>query len=179
MNVNDTFKASLNEFYTALTAKAQSLMKSLMPLVDSTLLMSMSYVIKHYIRNMYKLAEESPEHAEQHSENYYPIPVISLGGLCDVEVDTDAVSVFTRLKRVDMLRFDFSELAGYSFKAYGYGAGSLVNFCDNETTPEDVKEHILGSNAEVVDFYFDFHFDTDEGTVFALVKKLRNAGFFF
>ena len=179
MELSNDFRTHLNEVYLALISKSQSLMREFSPLISPDLLMSMNYFIRHYIRHMYKHTEESLEYAARHSENHYPIPVISLGGLCDVEVDTDIISVFTRLKRVDMLRFDFSELTGYSFKAYGYGAGSLVNFCDDETTLQNVKEHILGSNAEVIDFYFDFPFDTDEGTVFALVKKLRNAGFFF
>lgn len=179
MELNNDFKARLNELYRALVAKAQSLMREFSPLVNPDLLMSMSYLIKHYIRHMYKHKEESLEYAAQHSENHYPIPVIRLSGLCDVEIDADVISVFTRLKRVDMLKFDFSRLEGYSFEAYGYGAGSRIDFCDCKETVQAMKDNILGSSTEVIDFYFDFPFDADEKEIFTLISRLQKAGFFF
>lgn len=179
MELDSDFKARLNEVYRELVAKAQSLMKEFSPLVNPDMLMSMSYLIKHYIRHMYKYKEETLEDAARHSENHYPIPVIRLSGLCDVEIDTKVISVFTRLKRVDMLGFDFEQLKGYSFDAYGYGAGCRIDFCDGGDSLTEMKEHILSGSTEVIDFYFDFPFDTDEKEIFTLIKRLQNAGFFF
>ena len=179
MNLSDSFKASLNEFYTALTSKAQSLMKTLMPLVDSTLLMSMSYVIKHYIRNMYKHKEPTPDNAPHYSEDNYPIPVIRLSDLCEVEIYTDVISVFTRLKCADVKKLDFSQLAGYTFEAYGYDGGRLIDFSDGGTSPNEIKGKILDSNTEVADFYFDFPFDADENEILTLINLLHKSGFFF
>lgn len=179
MELSSDFKARLNEVYRTLVIKAQSLMREFSPLVNPGLLMSMSYLIKHYIRHMYKHKEESLEYAAQHSENHYPIPVIRLSGLCDVEIDADVISVFTRLKRVDMLKFDFSQLDGYSFDAYGYGTGGRVDFCDSGDSLPEVKENILSGSTEVIDFYFDFPFDADEKEIFALINRLQSAGFFF
>lgn len=175
MNANDTFKAQLNEFYAALTAKAQSLMKTLMPLVDSTLLMSMSYVIKHYIRNMYKHKEPTPDNAARYSEDNYPIPVIRLSDLCEVEIYTDVISVFTRLKCADVKKLDFSHLSGYTFEVYGYDGGQLMDFSDGEAT----KDNILNSSTEVADFYFDFPFDCGEDEILTLATLLHDEGFFF
>lgn len=179
MELSNDFKARLNEVYRELVTKAQSLMREFSPLVNPDLLMSMSYLIKHYIRHMYKHKEESLECAAQHSENHYPIPVIRLSGLCDVEIDADVISVFTRLKRVDMLKFDFSQLDGYSYDAYGYGAGSRIDFCDGGDDPRSVRENILSGSTEVIDFYFDFPFDADEKEIFTLISRLQKAGFFF
>ena len=179
MNVNDTFKANLNEFYTALTAKAQSLMKSLMPLVDSTLLMSMSYVIKHYIRNMYKHKEPTPDNAARYSEDNYPIPVIRLSDLCEVEIYTDVISVFTRLKYDQVKKLDFSRLAGYDFEVYGYDSGQLIDFSDGDATVQETKDNILNSSTEVADFYFDFPFDCGEDEILKLTTLLHDEGFFF
>ena len=179
MELNSGFKAQLNELYTTLTAKAQSLMKFLMPLISSSLLMSMSYLIKHYIRNMYKRRETTPENAAETSEDNYPIPVIRLSDLCEVEIYTDVISVFTRLKRSDAESFDFSRLSGYSFEAYGYDSGSLMDFCGSNIPLQQVKDNILRSNTEVADFYFDFPFDCGESEILSLVTLLHDSGFFF
>ena len=179
MELNDDFRARLNELYSTLTAKSQSLMKALMPLVDADLLMSMSYVIKHYIRNMYKHREPTPDNAADYSEDNYPIPVIRLSDLCEVEIYTDVISVFTRLKCTDAERFDISCLEKYSFEAYGYDEGRLIDFSDGKATLQEIKENILKSNTEVTDFYFDFPFDVEESEIYALTKLLHGAGFFF
>ena len=179
MNLNDDFRADLNRFYQALTDKAQSLMKALMPLVDAKLLMSMSYVIKHYIRNMYKHREATPDNAASYSEDNYPIPVIRLSDLCEVEIYTDVISVFTRLKCADAKDFDISALDKYSFEAYGYDGGQLIDFSDGNATLQEIKNNILCSNTEITDFYFDFPFDADEKEIYALTSLLHGSGFFF
>ena len=179
MDLNEKFKADLNEFYQSLTAKAQSLMKALMPLVDPQLLMSMSYLIKHYIRNMYKRREATPEKAAETSEDNYPIPVIRLSDLCEVEIYTDVISVFTRMKCSEVEKFDFLQLAGYTFEVYGYDSGRLIDFSDGETTLQETKDNILKSNTEVADFYFDFPFDCGEDEILTLVTLLHDARFFF
>ena len=179
MELNNSFKASLNEFYKVLTEKAQSLMKALMPLVDSDLLMSMSYLIKHYIRNMYKRKEATPDNAAQYTEDNYPIPVIRLSDLCEVEIYTDVISVFTRLKSADVKKLDFSRLEGYTFEVYGYGGGRLIDFSDGKATLQETQKNILNSNTEVADFYFDIPFDCDESEILTLVTLLRNESFFF
>ena len=179
MELDSGFKARLNELYSTLTAKSQNLMKALMPLVHPGLLMSMSYVIKHYIRNMYKRRETTPENATSCSEDNYPIPVIRLSDLCEVETYTDVISVFTRLRRRDVESFDFSLLSGYGFEAYGYDSGQLIDFSDSGGELSGIKDNILKSNTEVADFYFDFPFDADENDISALVTLLHNSGFFF
>lgn len=179
MKLDTAFRSRLNELYTALTEKAQSLMKELSPLVNPDLLMSMSYVIKHYIRNMYKRREPTPDNAADYSEDNYPIPVIRLSDLCEVEIYTDVISVFTRLKSSNMRDFDFSRLSGYDLEVYGYDAGQLIDFSDGCAAPEELKKSILNSNSEVADFYFDFPFDADGREISALVTLLRSAGFFF
>ena len=179
MNLNDDFRAELNLFYRALTDKAQSLMKALMPLVDADLLMSMSYVIKHYIRNMYKHREPTPDNAASYSEDNYPIPVIRLSDLCEVEIYTDVISVFTRMKCADAENFDISCLEGYTFEAYGYDDRNLIDFSDGGATLQEIKNNILNCNTEITDFYFDFPFDADEKEIHTLIDLLHKSGFFF
>ena len=179
MELSNDFRARLNELYQALTEKAQGLMKALMPLVDANLLMSMSYVIKHYIRNMYKHREAAPDNAASYSEDNYPIPVIRLSDLCEIEIYTDVISVFTRLKCTDAESFDISRLEGCTFEAYGYDGGQLIDFSDGNTVLQEIKNNILNSNTEITDFYFDFPFDVDESEIYKLIDLLCKSGFFF
>ncbi len=55
-----------------------------------------------------------------HRESY-PIPVISVKGFCDIEIQFDKISVSTKLKRNTALSYSFEKFAGYEFEAYGGG----------------------------------------------------------
>ena len=44
--------------------------------------------------------------------DYYPIPVISVKGYCDVEISPDGISVTTKKKRNDTLDYSFEKLKG-------------------------------------------------------------------
>lgn len=49
----------------------------------------------------------------------YPIPVIGVNGVCDIEIHSDTISVTAKLKRGAALAYSFEEFAGYPFEAYG------------------------------------------------------------
>ena len=63
----------------------------------------------HYHRN----------EAGKWSRESYPIPVISVSGLCDIEIQFDKVSVSTKLKRDVALVYSFEKFDGYEFEVYG------------------------------------------------------------
>ena len=59
----------------------------------------------------------------EYSRNDYPIPVISVKGYCDIEVNPDCVTVTAKRKRRDVLEGDFeksfAKLTAYPFEAFG------------------------------------------------------------
>lgn len=53
-----------------------------------------------------------------HRESY-PIPVISVKDICDIELQFDKISVSAKLKRESALAYSFEKFSGYEFEAYG------------------------------------------------------------
>ena len=51
--------------------------------------------------------------------DYYPIPVISIKGYCDIEIEIDEITISTKLKYNDALNFDYSKIMHYDFEMYG------------------------------------------------------------
>lgn len=60
------------------------------------------------------------------SDNY-PIPVISVTGLCDVEIDIDGVSVSAKIKKDDALKLDLEMLATSNPHFELYGVENFTN----------------------------------------------------
>lgn len=71
----------------------------------------------------------------------YPIPVIGVKGLCDIEIPFDKISVSTKLKRDAALAYPFEKLVGYEFEAYGV-ENYLTDFYHPGQTAQDLKENI-------------------------------------
>lgn len=172
------FRTQLNELYSTLAAKAQTLMVEFSINFNTGPLMSMSYAIKHQSRNKCKHREAMPDNAADYSKDNYPFPVIRLTDLCEVDIYIDVISVFMRLKSSDIRNFDFSRLSGYDFEVYGYDAVHRIDFSDNGAAPDKIRDNILKSNSQALDFYFDFPFNTDESEILKLVIFLHGAGFF-
>ena len=104
----------------------------------------------------------------------YPIPVIGVTGLCDIELPFDKITVSTKLKRDAALAFPFEKLAEYEFEAYGV-EDYLADFYRPEQTEQDLKENIrICDEKEIV-----FPFDVDGKQIFEFAKLLYQEGFYY
>ena len=48
----------------------------------------------------------------------YPIPVIGIKGICDIEIQFEKISISTKLKRDMALAYSFEKFSGYEFAAF-------------------------------------------------------------
>ena len=107
----------------------------------------------------------------------YPIPVISVRNLCDVEVEYDCVSVSAKLNREQALAFDYGVLKEYKFEAYGV-EDYLSNFyvdCDFD----GLKNNIARSDAAEIVFQFVFDKNVKGAVIAELIVLLQNNGFYY
>jgi len=51
--------------------------------------------------------------------NVYPIPVISVQDLCDIEIDLDNVCISTKLSKQNALSFNCDKVAHLEFEVFG------------------------------------------------------------
>ena len=108
----------------------------------------------------------------------YPIPVVSVKGVCDIEIQFDKISVSAKLKRDAALEYSFHKFSGYKYEAYGV-EDYLADFYHEGQTVQDMKENIRACNEAEIGFSFLFSFDIDGKFLFEFVKLLRREGFYY
>ena len=153
-------RCQLNEIYGKLDKKAHEISKSLHCTFD--------YYNGHYYRN----------ESGNYEMEYFPIPVITIKGTCDIEIELNQISITTKLTKDDALSYDFDKVKSYSFEAYG-----VENYIDDfyiaGNTIDDMIEKIMKSEEENIFFSFYFPYEVDSGTVCEFVKFISAEGFFY
>ena len=108
----------------------------------------------------------------------YPIPVVSVKGLCDIEIRFDSVFVSAKLKRSTALAHSFDKLSSFEF--YACDDDDFFTFFHQPgQSVQDMKAHIRTSDARAVRFSFIFPFEVEGKQLFELAKLLRREGFYF
>lgn len=153
-------RCQLNEIYRKMDEKAREISK----LLHCTF----GYYNGHYYRNESGNLEM----------DYFPIPVITMKGICDIEVTLDQISITTKLTRASALSYDFDRIKAHSFEAYG-----VENFIDDfytvGSTIDAMIEKIMKSAEENIFFSFSFPYEVDSCTVCEFVRFIYAEGFFY
>lgn len=108
----------------------------------------------------------------------FPIPVISLKGLCDIEIRFDGISVTAKLGREAALARTYEDLMAYEFEAYGV-ENYLSDYYGPGQTERELKENIGRGNERNIGFSFAFPFGADGKQLLEFVKLLKREGFFY
>ena len=107
----------------------------------------------------------------------YPIAVIGVNGLCDIEIHFDKISVSTKLKRADALADSFDTFDGYLFEAYGV-EDYLADYYHAGQTIQGMKDRIRACDEREIGFSFGFPFEVEGKQIIDLVNLLRREGFY-
>ena len=153
-------RSQLNELYRNLDSKAQEISKCLC--------CDYGYYNGHFHKNA----------SGNYEMDYFPIPVVSLKGVCDVEIDFDCISVTTKLTKEKALCYNFEKLKNYNFEVYGV-ENYLDDFYVLGDTLGDMIEKIRNSSEENIFFSFYFPADTPVDAVCKLVNFIKQEGFCF
>ena len=107
----------------------------------------------------------------------YPIVVISIMGLCDIEIDFDGISVTAKLSKGQAQVFDWKVIDGTSFEVYGVD-DYLTDYGGNQEL-DAICENILPSAEKefFISFYLPDSTSTDE--IIALINTLRTNEFYY
>ena len=114
---------------------------------------------------------------DRYSREAYPIPVISIIGLCDIEVHFDKVSVLAKLERDTALAKCFDGFVHYDFTARSGEDDTLIFYEPGMTIPE-MKKNITDSEDSEIEFEFRFPSDITGRQVFEFADFLRIDGFY-
>lgn len=108
----------------------------------------------------------------------FPIPVISVADLCDIEIDLERTSVTTKLTKDNAVRFDYQRLAGKAFEAYGV-EDYLADYYAQGDSIETLIGNIVQSKEDNIGFSFYFERNADVKEVTDFVAFLGAQGFFY
>lgn len=114
---------------------------------------------------------------EWHRESY-PIPVIGIRGLCDIEIQFDKVAVSAKLKRETALAYSFERFYGHEYEAYGV-EDFLADFRHEGQTVEEMKENIAASGESEIGFSFAFPFEMEEQQMAEFAALLKEERFYY
>lgn len=107
------------------------------------------------------------------AEDTQDIPVISLPGLCDIELGRRGIDVSAKLTRETALEFDYSVFGG-DFEAYGV-EDWLSDYYHTGASIETLRENIVRSSEREV--FFSFRVEQEKLPEF--VKKIKALGFYY
>lgn len=113
----------------------------------------------------------------EYEREFYPIPVISVAGVCDIEIEPDAIAVSSKLKRETALLFDYNALKEYKFEVYGV-EDYLADYYVNRDV-DKLLENIGNSQEREIAYRFTFGKSSDFKQVARLTLFLRSNGFYY
>ena len=154
----------LNKMYYRLQMKCNELMYGLHHRIFET---EWGWYNGHY----YKNSSGEYERAE------YPIPVITVNGFCDIEINLDHISLTSKRCRAETLNYAFEKFSGIPFEVF-----SIENYLDEDyyTHGTDItvfRNKIRKSQEKELGFSFLFDFDVGGDRIYEFVKLLRREGF--
>lgn len=157
----------LNDFYKLLDDRANEIVSSFLK-THGGFKHTIGYYNGHYSKDddgNYKL-------------DYYPIPVISVFNICDIEINLYNTSLSTKLKRKNALAFDYSKLKDYDFEVYGVD-DYLDDYYVKGNSIESLMKNLRESKEENIGFAFSFDKNIDGEQILKFIIFLSFNGFFY
>lgn len=161
----DGIRNRLNEIYCPLYMKSAEILSRF---CRRTFEAELNWYCGHY----------SKDGGGQYTMDYFPIPVISVKGLCDIETGLDRISVSAKLKREKALSYPYEDFEGIPFEVYGV-EDYLSDYYNSDMTLEQLRENIAKSGEKEIGFAFDFDRDENKDRLFDFAKLLRRKGFYY
>lgn len=109
---------------------------------------------------------------------FYPIPVITIKSLCDIEIGIDNISISTKLRREHAVQYSFSKFESYTFEAYGV-ENYLEDFYTSGESLLTMKAKILESNETEIGFSFYFSKDGTKSSIKDVIQLLIDEEFYY
>ena len=160
------FKDQLNEFYKNLDDKANQIRNVLM---KNGFRVEKGYFNGHYYNK---------DAFGNYVKDYYPIPVIEVMELCDIEIVGPHINISTKTSLKNAIHLDYEKLSGYYFEVYG-----VVDYlADYYKSGEDIVKlykNLEACKEKEIGYAFSFANNTPLDVILKFIVVLRNNGFYY
>lgn len=160
------FKEQLNEFYKNLDDKTNQ--------IRNILVKNGFRVEKGYFNGHYYNKDASGNYVK----DYYPIPVIEVKGLCDIEIVGSHINISTKTSIKNAIHFNYDKLSEYYYEVYGV----IDYLADYYKSGEDVVKlykNLEACNEKEIGFAFSFANYTTADRILKFMLVLRSNGFYY
>ena len=105
----------------------------------------------------------------------YPIKVLTLNGLCDIEIGFFNIAITSKLKKEQALLYNFSSLESLNLKYDVYGVENFLLDFKNEffDEKEKIKNKIKNSSEEDIAFSFYFELNSSKSNIQKIVNTIN------
>lgn len=152
----------LNRLYRPLDEKAHELSG-----LHSGFKITSGFYNGHYHKN----------NAGRYQADAYPIPVISVMGLCDIEIDFDGITVTTKLSKDQIAAFDWNTLGDVRFEVYG--AEDYLSDYGNERVSDEIKSAVLSGAEQEFFVSFSIPMSTGGEELMRFLRTLQKNHFYY
>ncbi|MFY9421572.1 MAG: hypothetical protein WAP91_01015 [Bacilli bacterium] len=159
-------RKTLNNLYLSLDNKREEILSGLKS-IQEEIHFKCGFYNGHYHKN----------DRSEYEKDYYPIPVVSIVGLCDIEIDFDNISITSKLKKNNIIDFEFIQFTQYRFEVYGV-EDYLCDFGTEKSLNDMIKKIIESDESEFfITFYLPFNANVVD--VLNLIKLFQTNSFFY
>lgn len=158
-------KEILNEIYESLVKRSKSICNSVQEKFSKV---SYGFYNNHFYKN----------DAGEYISDCFPIPVVTIENLCDIEFDLDKIAITSKLRKQDVIGFEYNELSGMNFEIYGVD-DYLKDYLTDAISLDEAITEISKSNE--TEFFYTFYFenDTDNNVLSEFLCFIDNNGFYY
>ena len=108
----------------------------------------------------------------------YPIPVVGVEKLCDIELGFSALNITAKLSRAQALALPYEMLPACSFEAYGV-EDYLSDYYHAGESLETLRKNVASSDEAETGFAFSLPMALESGALADFLTFLKDSGFFY
>lgn len=156
---------TLNAVYKSLSDRAKQIYGVI---INEGFEASLGFFDGHFVRTKNNTFEKE----------HFPIPVIAIQHLCDIEIGLKYTSITTKLSRDDAFDFPFCQVFQTPFEAYGV-ENFQTDFYHHGMHLENLRKNIENSEESEIFFTFFHDKETHPEQILAFLSLLKKKGFFY
>ena len=160
-----SFKEQLNEFYKNLDDKAEQ--------IKDLLKRKGFKAEKRYYNGHY-----NKDASGNYVKDYYPVPVIEVEGVCDIEIVGMHINITTKTSIKNAIEFNYEKLSEYYFEVYGV-VDYLSDYYKSGDDIVKLYKNLETCNEKEIGFGFSFTNSTTADKILSVVVTLKQNGFYY
>lgn len=156
---------ALNSFYKKLDTKACEIINTFNQ--NYELKSTYGYYNGHYYMNN-----------GEYEKSFFPIPVIDVKNLCNIEINPHFISITAKLGRENAMTYNYDKLKSCKFEVYGV-ENYLKDFYKAGQPIDELLRNIERSSEKEIGFSFEFSKDAALNELYLFALFLKKECFYY